>query len=1559
MSQRTRVQLVTQIVTDLPDNEEGLISPEDVRNVLVNMLDSTYMPEDSGSLNANYAATASFVLNSETSSYALNSNSSSYSIFAQTASYINASGVVGLNLSRIATGSLTASLNIEGDVFSITSAEESIFAISDTYGLKHGFNSIATGSYSHVEGVSSNAIGDFSHAEGYVVTAEGYASHAEGFYTYAEGDYSHAEGAYNRTIGLYSHAEGAYTTASGEISHTEGANTSTIGYASHAEGIGTVASGAYQHAQGMYNLLNNTSSLMVIGNGTTSSRSDLIRFDIDGIRPYKPIIFVTGSNQTRDLLYYGDKTIPILTLYSQTRIVATATSSLYDHMYLYSKNISTGSFLTSSYSTLAIGPFALQNLSLGNANVAIGHQALPALNVGSSNVAIGSWAGEYVTSSVSSVFIGNDAGANINGAYNTFIGYAPGYSPVTSRVANFSDCIIIGAFSMAPTATSARIVNNTTVIGRSTITDLSNVAIIGAVGGYNQNVLMGKTDSDDGKRLQVVGGISLDSTLYLGTLPTASNFIASGSNVGGSLTSGSYYYTVYALDYLGNNTITCSYATADITSSSGSVYLSWTGSSDASSYRIVKSTTGSYFGGISHYYYNTVSSSVIDTGTNFAAPILNPAIIPAKNTTIISYISGSQMRMGSDIIIDRYSKKIGIGTITPTYNLDVSGSIRSTSNIINDSGSNLLNTFTGSTSIGYTSTPVSSSRLNIFGNTNIEFTANRFLYLGVRSGGYTDIAEISTTNATYLRIAPNGPLWLFPQDPSSTIYLGTNLTKQTLSASALYGTSAAAGYGFTGGTNAAQVWKANFDSGGGIVGNFIFHGSDNGAFAHRITSTSSSLVTTQISGQLQLHKYLTTSSFTGALTGLLGFDSTGNVISVQDRLTGVGTAGQVTYWSGTSAVTGSATLTYTPTTALLVNNSVTASGAIARGINFTPTLTAAANNDVLVGLDVAPTFTNGAFTGVNNITARFLSTRGNIIVESTTNGQNSAMQLNARATNGDLTGAGFYNIQGGTISNNRFAISADATNVHLNIFRNGNVLIQNGGTFTDAGYRLDVNGTGRFQNDVVITGSVTSSPALTLTNGGFRIGSTTGFNYDASNSNLGIGVAPSAAYRVDINGTGASTGAFRVVGGVTTIQGAGSTSATNALVVNNSGSVNLFTVRNDGLSSFFRPLTSSGTIATFYGYQAPYQNEAYIEVGMQSSDNGVAILGGSNVSNQLGGFLQTKNGTRAISFDNVGAVRIADGQILSTRTSTLAIGAISTLGSVVPNQVGAQVAVLAKNINITGTSTLQNHIAMTGFGVNTLTINVIPTTYTHASTLYIDGSPTTGSSVTFTNRWSIYANQGNIYSNDNLYIGTFLKQSWLNIAAPTTSKAQINLASGSAPTSPNEGDIWHTSGSLYLNSTATKRILNTEDYCYGVFTDTTNQTVAVINTAYTMSFNTVEESSSVYLSNSTRMHVTRQGVYNLQFSAQLDNTSGGTQEVYIWVRKNGTDIPRSNTQMSLQNNAKSVASWNIMTSMNANDYLELMWGASSTNVQLTYISTVTGPPRPVTPSVIATLNRVA
>lgn len=145
-------------------------------------------------------------------------------------------------------------------------------------------------------------------------------------------------------------------------------------------------------------------------------------------------------------------------------------------------------------------------------------------------------------------------------------------------------------------------------------------------------------------------------------------------------------------------------------------------------------------------------------------------------------------------------------------------------------------------------------------------------------------------------------------------------------------------------------------------------------------------------------------------------------------------------------------------------------------------------------------------------------------------------------------------------------------------------------------------------------------------------------------------------------------------------------------------------------------------------------------------------------------------------------------------------------------------------------------------------------------------------------------------------------------------------------------------------------------YAYGSFYDTTTQTAAAINTAYAMTFNTTDLTNGVYLGSPTsRVYVDRNNVYNIQFSAQLDNTSGGDHLIYIWLRVNGTNVANSASECRLKgNNGELVAAWNFLYSLNAGDYFELMWSVTDTSVQIKAVAAAA--PVPGIPSVILTVT---
>lgn len=108
----------------------------------------------------------------------------------------------------------------------------------------------------------------------------------------------------------------------------------------------------------------------------------------------------------------------------------------------------------------------------------------------------------------------------------------------------------------------------------------------------------------------------------------------------------------------------------------------------------------------------------------------------------------------------------------------------------------------------------------------------------------------------------------------------------------------------------------------------------------------------------------------------------------------------------------------------------------------------------------------------------------------------------------------------------------------------------------------------------------------------------------------------------------------------------------------------------------------------------------------------------------------------------------------------------------------------------------------------------------------------------------------------------------------------------------------------------------------------------------------------------TRIYVTETGVYNVQFSAQCDTTTGGTNTtVYFWVRQNGADVPASAGKVLIAKpHAEVMAAWNWVLALQAGDYIELAWSSDDTHALLLLeAASAASPPRPAVPAVILTV----
>jgi hypothetical protein len=167
------------------------------------------------------------------------------------------------------------------------------------------------------------------------------------------------------------------------------------------------------------------------------------------------------------------------------------------------------------------------------------------------------------------------------------------------------------------------------------------------------------------------------------------------------------------------------------------------------------------------------------------------------------------------------------------------------------------------------------------------------------------------------------------------------------------------------------------------------------------------------------------------------------------------------------------------------------------------------------------------------------------------------------------------------------------------------------------------------------------------------------------------------------------------------------------------------------------------------------------------------------------------------------------------------------------------------------------------------------------------------------------------------------------------------------------GALFGPRGGKYLNAP------------YGAFQDSTDQVAANTTTAYAVTFDATDFSNGVTLSNSSRLNVSQSGIYNVQFSIQFTNTTNASQDVDVWFRKNGTNADKSNSRFGFAPRKgagdpfHTIAAMNFFLSLNANDYVEIMWRPTDVGVTIEQYPAGTSPTRPAVPSAIVTLSFVS
>ena len=121
-------------------------------------------------------------------------------------------------------------------------------------------------------------------------------------------------------------------------------------------------------------------------------------------------------------------------------------------------------------------------------------------------------------------------------------------------------------------------------------------------------------------------------------------------------------------------------------------------------------------------------------------------------------------------------------------------------------------------------------------------------------------------------------------------------------------------------------------------------------------------------------------------------------------------------------------------------------------------------------------------------------------------------------------------------------------------------------------------------------------------------------------------------------------------------------------------------------------------------------------------------------------------------------------------------------------------------------------------------------------------------------------------------------------------------------------------------------------------------------------------SQGITLVSGSRLTVSKAANYALQVNIQFaKSTSAGPAATgFFWLRKNGIDVVDSASDVvTTSSGAGAILAVNYILPLLANDYLEIVWSANTTNAELISIPIQPGPPAiPAAPSVRMTLLQV-
>jgi len=195
--------------------------------------------------------------------------------------------------------------------------------------------------------------------------------------------------------------------------------------------------------------------------------------------------------------------------------------------------------------------------------------------------------------------------------------------------------------------------------------------------------------------------------------------------------------------------------------------------------------------------------------------------------------------------------------------------------------------------------------------------------------------------------------------------------------------------------------------------------------------------------------------------------------------------------------------------------------------------------------------------------------------------------------------------------------------------------------------------------------------------------------------------------------------------------------------------------------------------------------------------------------------------------------------------------------------------------------------------------------------------------------------------------------------ASTPAAARTNLELGTIATQ-NANNVAITGGAVAFSVLSGR--------AFAMFSDITDQT-GNVSTPTAVKFGTTEiVGAGITVAdngsgNATRITFATAGTYMIAPNLQFNNADNADHDVTIWFRRNGTDIARSATRVTVPKSTDGGAAFFQIIgydTVTANQYIEVIWLPENVAVTIDHTAAAAGPPAiPAIPSTIVIAERIA